>query len=252
MKKKYALILLCIAPIWALAQVGEHRNQFAVGFHGGYSLNQVDFIPKVNQTNHKGFTGGLMARYTCEKYFKTICSIQLEFNYSQLGWEEDITVDKDKRVPCKDNPEEYERFKQDINYLQIPILAHLAWGKEKQGVNFFFNAGPVLGFYTGNHIDKNFTHETVNHEGRGYQNKENIEKLKKQLQEKEKAPTNKFDYGIAAGLGLELHIKPIGRFQIEGRYYYGLGNLYGDSKLDCFSRSAHQTIILRGAYLIDI
>jgi hypothetical protein len=50
-----------------LAQVGEHRNQFAVGFHGGYSLNQVDFIPKVNQTNHKGFTGGLMARYTCEK-----------------------------------------------------------------------------------------------------------------------------------------------------------------------------------------
>ena len=92
MKKKYALILLCLVPMWVLAQVGEHRNQFAVGFHGGYSLNQVDFIPKVNQTNHKGFTGGLMARYTCEKYFKTICSIQLEFNYTQLGWEEDITV----------------------------------------------------------------------------------------------------------------------------------------------------------------
>ena len=99
MKKKYALILLCLAPIWALAQVGEHRNQFAVGFHGGYSLNQVDFIPKVNQTNHKGFTGGLMARYTCEKYFKTICSIQLEFNYAQLGWEEDITVDRFRYSP---------------------------------------------------------------------------------------------------------------------------------------------------------
>ena len=75
---------------------------------------------------------------------------------------------------------------------------------------------------------------------------------RKQLKEKENKPKYKFDYGIAAGLGLELHIKPIGRFQIEGRYYYGLGNLYGDSKTDCFSRSAHKTIILRGAYLIDI
>ena len=162
MKKKYALILLCLVPMWVLAQVGEHRNQFAVGFQGGYSINKVDFVPTVSQNNYKGLTGGLVARYTCEKYFKTICSIQLEFNYTQLGWEEDITVDKDKHVPCKDNPEEYERFKQDINYLQIPILAHLAWGKEKQGVNFFFNAGPVLGFYLNRERYKNFTPETAN------------------------------------------------------------------------------------------
>ena len=99
MKKTYALILLCLAPMWAFAQVGEHRNQFAVGFQAGYNLNKVDFVPKVNQKMHKGLTGGLMARYTCEKYFKTICSIQMEFNYSQLGWEEDIRDDaNDKPV----------------------------------------------------------------------------------------------------------------------------------------------------------
>ena len=252
MTKKHILILLCLAPIWALAQVGEHRNQFAVGFQAGCNLNTVDFIPKVKDKQYVGLTGGLTARYTCEKYFKTICSIQMEFNYSQLGWEEDIRDASDNPVPTTSNPEENERFKHNINYFQIPILAHLAWGKEKQGLNFFFNAGPVLGFYLDHKHEKNFTPETVNFERRGFQNKNDIEKLKKQLEEKEKKPKNKFDYGIAAGLGLELHIKPIGRFQIEGRYYYGLGNLYGDSKLDCFSRSAHQTIILRGAYLIDI
>ena len=252
MKKTYALILLCLTPIWALAQVGEHRNQFAVGFQAGYNFNNVDFVPKVNQGTHMGLTGGLVARYTCEKYFKTICSIQMEFNYSQLGWKEDIRDASDNPVSLRDNQEENERFKHDINYFQIPILAHLAWGKEKQGLNFFFNAGPVLGFYLNDKCEANFTHETVNEQGGGYQSDNNKERLKKQLEEKENKPKYKFDYGIAAGLGLELHIKPIGRFQIEGRYYYGLGNLYGDSKTDCFSRSAHQTIILRGAYLIDI
>ena len=252
MKKKYTLIILCLAPIWALAQVGEHRNQFAIGFQAGYNFNKVDFIPKVNDKTYQGLTGGLTARYTCEKYFNTICSIQMEFNYSQLGWEENIVDNNDNPVPSMSNPKENERFKHSIDYYQVPILAHLAWGKEKKGLNFFFNAGPVLGFLVNNDIDKNFTLETVNLEIRGYQNEQDQEKIKKQLKEKEQKPKNKFDYGIAAGLGLELHIKPIGRFQIEGRYYYGLGNLYGDSKLDCFSRSAHQTIILRGAYLIDI
>ena len=250
MKKKYALILLCLAPILALAQVGEHRNQFAVGFQGGYSLNKVDFVPQVNQPFYKGLTGGLMVRYTCEKYFKTICSIQMEFNYSQLGWEDEILDAENKKVPTKANTADYERFKHYINYFQIPILAHLAWGKEKQGLNFFFNAGPMIGFKLGNDYETNFSPEDVNYTGRGYSEKDK-DKLIRMSQEKENDP-HSFDFGIAAGLGLELHIKPIGRFQIEGRYYYGLGNLYGDSKTDCFSRSAHQTIILRGAYLIDI
>ena len=252
MKKTYALILLCLAPMWAFAQVGEHRNQFAIGFQAGYNLNSVDFVPKVNQKMHKGLTGGLMARYTCEKYFKTICSIQMEFNYSQLGWEDDIYDVNDKPVPTTNNPEESERFKHSINYFQIPVLAHLAWGKEKQGLNFFLNAGPMIGFCLDDKYETNFSPETANYQGRSYQSETNIATLKQLLKEKERKPSNSFDFGIAAGLGAELHIKPIGRFQVEARYYYGLGNIYGDSKRDPFGRSAHQTIILRGAYLIDI
>ena len=60
---------------------------------------------------------------------------------------------------------------------------------------------------------------------------------------------NKFDYGIAAGLGMELALPRVGHFLLEGRYYYGLGNIYGDSKRDYFARSNHSKILMRTAVL---
>ena len=62
----------------------------------------------------------------------------------------------------------------------------------------------------------------------------------------------RFDYGIAAGIGLEYTVPRIGHFLVEGRYYYGLGNIYGDSKRDYFGRSNFGNIILKMTYLFDI
>ena len=39
---------------------------------------------------------------------------------------------------------------------------------------------------------------------------------------------------------------------MEGRYYYGLGDIYNNSKKDVFSRSNHGTIIVKFTYLFDI
>ena len=61
----------------------------------------------------------------------------------------------------------------------------------------------------------------------------------------------KFDYGIAGGLGVELKTKA-GNFFVEGRYYYGLSDIYGNSKTDDFGRSANQTIYIRAGYSIRI
>ena len=61
----------------------------------------------------------------------------------------------------------------------------------------------------------------------------------------------KFDYGITGGLGMEINTR-IGHFCIEGRYYYGLSDIYKNSKKDVFSRSNHGTIIAKISYLIDI
>ena len=62
---------------------------------------------------------------------------------------------------------------------------------------------------------------------------------------------HKFDYGITGGIGVELNTKA-GHFLLEGRYYYGLSDVFGNSKKDVFSRSNHGAIIAKLSYLIDI
>ena len=62
----------------------------------------------------------------------------------------------------------------------------------------------------------------------------------------------KLDYGIAAGAGVEYSNQKIGHFHVEGRYYYGLGNIYGDSKRDYFGSSNFGTITIKLTYLFDI
>ena len=62
---------------------------------------------------------------------------------------------------------------------------------------------------------------------------------------------NKVDYGITGGLGVELST-PIGHFLLSGRYYYGLGDVFDNSKKGTFTRSAHQTIVAKLTYLFDI
>jgi hypothetical protein len=66
------------------------------------------------------------------------------------------------------------------------------------------------------------------------------------------AVENKFDFGIAGGLGLEFSFPKVGHFLLEGRYYYGLGDIYGNSKRDYFARSNFQTITVKLTYLFDI
>ena len=62
----------------------------------------------------------------------------------------------------------------------------------------------------------------------------------------------KFDYGIAAGMGVEYSIPALGHFLLEGRYYYGLGNIYGNSKRDFFGKSNFGGIYIKATYLFDI
>ena len=74
----------------SLAQVGEYRNEIALGVNGGYTMSNVGFNPDIPQTNLEGMTAGITLRYTCEKYFKSICALVAELNYTQMGWKEDL------------------------------------------------------------------------------------------------------------------------------------------------------------------
>ena len=97
-------------------------------------LSTVGFKPSVTQDQHVGITGGVSVRYVCEKYYTMICSVLAEFNYAQMGWKERILNTQDAPVinPLTGIAEEYSR---NINYVQLPVFAHLAWGREVSGMS---------------------------------------------------------------------------------------------------------------------
>ena len=233
--------ILSIVPVAMTAQIGEHRNDLAIGFNGGLNMSSVSFTPKVSQAKLNGITGGLSVRYVCEKYFSTVCSVYGEINYSQMGWKEDIVDVNDMPVinTTTGLPEEYSRT---VNYIQVPLMAHLAWGREHKGFAFFVNLGPQFGIYMSESTKTNFDFSARNA----------ADGVNPVCAQDTMAVENKFDYGIAAGAGIEFSHPKVGHFLLEGRYYYGLGNIYGDSKRDYFGSSNFGTITVKLAYLFDI
>ena len=231
-----------MSPLGIKAQVGEHRNDFSIGVNAGYILSNVNFSPKVSQTFHGGITGGFSFRYVCEKYFNTICSVYGEVNYASIGWKQDILTGNDE--PVINSNGAAEKYSRTINYVQIPVFAHLAWGRETKGFNFFFQAGPQIGLYISESTSKNYEEPNLSTDGSGRSNTI----VAQESMDVEK----KFDYGIAAGAGAEYSHPHLGHFLLEARYYYGLGNIYGSSKRDFFGNSNFGNIVVKATYLFDL
>lgn len=234
--QRFLLSLLLVAassPI--LAQVGEARHELSIGVNAGAALNKVDFDPSISQTYHVGPVIGFTFRYMSERYFNTYCALQMELNYAQMGWKENVLD-----ANANPLPDTYER---NLSYLQLPVMARLGWGKEKRGLMFYFLAGPQIGYCIGESSKKS---ETWTLDANGNPDRPNGMYLQYDMK-----LAHKIDYGITAGIGLELNTK-VGHFMIEGRYYYGLSDLFGNAKKDVFSRSANGTIYIKTAYLFNL
>ena len=225
MKNRLFILLICLLfAHQAQAQLGDLRNNFAVGINGGVNMNSVSFSPTVKQNSLMGITGGITARYISEKYFSMICGAQLEVNFSQRGWDEFY----------EDFPD--LKYTRTMNYVEIPFLAHIAFGKEPRGIQFFIHAGPQICFFLSDSATFSDNWDTVSGS----------------VTEQHKLPVeHKFDYGIAGGAGFELRTKA-GNFIVEGRYYYALSDFFGNTKKDYFGRSAHMGPSIKIGYLFDI
>lgn len=226
--------MVSLSCLYAKAQIGEPRNNIAIGISGGVAMNTIGFDPTIKQNMHIGPTFGVVARFTSEKYFKTYCALQLELNYTTLGWNEKILDANSKPLP--------DTYRRDQHYLQLPVLARLGWGKENKGLMGYFIAGPQVGYCIGEKTTQ--SDFTLNDDGTPNRPNGLTDQYGKSIE-------RKFDYGITGGLGLELSTK-IGHFLVEGRYYYGLSDIFNNSKKDTFGRSNNGTIIAKVTYLIDI
>ena len=199
------------------------RNNLSVGVKGGISLSRMNFQPSVSQRLITGMVMGASVRYIEENHFGLIGEINLE----QRGWNEDF------------KPLEGYSFKRQFTYVQVPLLTHIYFGSDR--ARFFVNAGPEIGFMIGDKTSSNFD----------YENAAAIEEITSSYRKIEQyilPVERKFDYGISASLGMEVSVAPKHAINVEGRFYYGLNDVFSNRKSDPFQGSSAMSIMITMGY----
>lgn len=223
------LVLLVLITENLFAQREIFQGEFYLGAGAGASAASVDFLPSVPQTPKTGILGGVAAKYISQKHLGLV----VETNYSQRGWEEEY------------GPESGFSYNRTLNYLEIPFMTHVYFGNKTR---FILNAGPQLSFLLNDNqemsqalADDLDARREANPDARiGYQYNPISE-------------MQRVDYGLIGGLGLEIQTG-IGSFNLEGRYYFGLGDIFTSRRSDnaYFGRSAHRLIEGKLTYYLRI
>ncbi|MEG1615679.1 MAG: porin family protein [Bacteroidales bacterium] len=210
-------LTLCISctPFLGFAQK-PYPKEHSFGITGGVNLSRMSFTPTVLQDYKMGQTMGITWRYVEEKYF----GIQAELLYTSKGWKERFD----------DNPALY--YERTLNYIELPVLSHIFFGNHR--IKGFVNLGPKFGYYLSD------------------SQKSNIPKgSDEDIPAHNLAVSSKVDYGITGGAGMELRFGKHS-FLVEGRYYFGLGDIFPNKKKDDYDASANQTISVAATYLFHL
>jgi len=238
MKRLIFLILLIALSSSLFAQRPERfRNDFYVGFGGGMHSSMVDFVPQVLQNQRLGIHGGVAAKFVSTELTdrgNVLAGIIAELNFSQRGWIEDF---------------DYERhpdftFNRTLNYIDFPFMTHINAGRGN--VRFIFNAGPQISFLLGDNVSMSSTLAEYLADNTHITDRRT---LVYRLRYQSSAPLTRIDYGLIGGMGMQIRTAG-GHFDIEGRYYFGLGDIFESrrSRNAFFSRSAHRVIQVRVTY----
>lgn len=184
-------------------------------------MGEMSFSPSVKQSWNIGSHGAITFRYSEEKIFGIIA----EFGWVQRGWKENF----------EEHPFSYSR---SLTYINLPILTHIYFGSRR--FKGFVNLGPQFAYMIGSKIKSDFDYAHTNTVPNFPANRQ-TEQLWAEVK-------NKFDYGICAGIGCEFYFRPKHSVVMEGRFYYGLGNIFPASKADTFSASRNMSIEISLGY----
>jgi len=210
----FFFIIIC--GEWAYSQTNSFVSEWSYGVNGGLTFSKVSFSSRIRvpQESLQQFSGGLSVRFISEKHF----GIQVELNYSQRGWKEltdTIYINK---------------YSRSLSYLELPFLTHIYFNLDKN-VKLIFNLGPQIGYYIGA--------REINREIKDPERDTSYYDL----------PVQKpFDYGLKGTMGLEF-ITKAGSFIVDGRYYFGLSDIFNNTKADLFQASPNKIIGVNLTYL---
>jgi hypothetical protein len=224
MKKLLSGIICLLLWQTGFGQDNDFRNEWAFGVNAGMTLSNIRFSPSRPQDLLRQGMGGITARYISEKNF----GIQVELNYVLRGWKE--------RTDTVANLNIYSR---SLSYLEMPFLTHLYFDLGKRA-RLVFNVGPQIGYYIG---EKTLEKELV-------PPKDELDEDFHKRYYNQKIQ-RRFDYGITGGGGFELRTG-IGNFILDGRYYFGLSDVFNNQKGDIFQASANQVIGIKLTYLFNL
>lgn len=209
----FALILGGLACL-AFAQPKVPR-EFQFGTIGGANMSSYTLNPSVTQDKSLGYTAGLGVRYIEEKYFGLQCELLLT------------------RRGMKDRYDLYPQysFERQLTYIELPVMAHVYFDIKKRS-EVALDLGLKLGYYLADNSTSNLdggfdviaqsaTHGYAHHS----------------------IPVDqKLDYGIQAGLGYEFKLNRRLSLLLQGRYYFGLGDIFPNTKADTYETSSNQSI----------
>lgn len=219
--RRLAIIIATLIALFTAAQT-HYQGTIAVGGKAGATFSRLNLNPSVEQMMLPGMTAGVMFRYIEEKNFGLVA----ELNMTQRGW--------------KENLEESEySYSHRFTYLELPIMTHIYF--ENQRVKGFFNLGPEINLMLGDGISSNFDYKNAGDLDYFVTNTRHIEQMTMDV-------NNRFDYGICAGAGLELNLNTKHSLLLEGRFYYGLTDVFPNHKTDIFSSSNSMTVSVTLGY----
>lgn len=232
-------ILFLLLSLSAYSQK-KFEREWNVGIGGGPTFSSVD-IEEQNSSNGLKtknmlqFHGGVSVRYLNERNVGFIA----EINYSQQGWEEDFSKRIESEGALSDSKDYVHKHK--LNYVEIPFLTHIYFGDK---FRFFFNLGPKISYMVSE--SEEISQDLIDLLSSGNLTDGDI--TNQYFHKAEKS----IDYGIMGGGGFEFRTKNIGSFSLEGRYYYGLGDIYKNKKSDFFQRSANRVISVKLTYYVKL
>jgi len=221
------IALVSSAIVMPLKAQTLYKPHFHIGGHAGISMSQQSFNPSIEQKFKQGITMGVAAMWAEERHV----GIRAELNFTQRGWKEDFT----------ETPQ--FSYSHTLTYIEMPIMTHIFFGGRK--VKGFFNLGPQLCYMIGDKTDANFDTGSISLIPDFPVQNRTVEQMSMPV-------TTRFDYGICGGAGIEFIIKRKHSITLEGRYYYGLGNIFPSSKKDYFNASRGNAITVTLGYMFRL
>jgi hypothetical protein len=225
MKIKTILISFLLLNIFLTANAQDipFKPEWSFGVNSGMTLSKMRFgtYMRLPQEQLQQFTGGVTVRYISEEHW----GIVGELNYSMRGWKE------------RTDTSYFNRYTRSLAYIELPVMTQLYFPLGKR-LRLIFTAGPQISYLIGER-----THEMFIDEGEEYQT------VRQQYYTQ--PVQRKIDYGIRGGGGFELRTG-IGSFIIDANYFFGLSDIFNNTRADVFQASSNQVISMRLSYLIKI